>query len=162
LGVMLMKITTVSEISDVFSIFHDGIIEECVPAGDDIRMRIEIRYLAMWIRSDYTHFILNLSNVTDVAFRTWPSDLKSEPQDLYDPSVIFSPKLEILESSANDQLVTVVCKQASPDFEYGGGELVFRASAASVADQGGDEVSLDRLDRICKEYWEEWSVKNQH
>ena len=62
-NVMLMKITTSSEISDVFSIFHDGIIDKCVRVDDDTVMHIKIQYLAMRIKSRYTRFTLCLSNI---------------------------------------------------------------------------------------------------
>lgn len=94
-------------------------------------------------------------------FTTWPSDQKSEPTLVTDVSVIFKPELEILEGNLKDGLIQVVCNQASPDFDYCGGELYVQAGSAQFTDEGGRHYSIDELDSLCKGYWDEWSNKSR-
>jgi hypothetical protein len=99
--------------------------------------------------------------VKDVHFSTWPSDLKSEPELIKDIASIFTPELEILESSLKEGKIQVVCNQHSHEFNYCGGELYFSAASAEVADEDGKAYSLDELDTLCKGYWDEWANRNK-
>jgi len=124
-------------------------------------LEVEIQYLAERINPVFRKFQIILENVENIKFRTWPSDLKSKAKLITEPSVIFKPKLDILEGNIKEEQIQVICNQASPDFEYCGGELYFSSTLAIVTDEAGKSYSIDELDVLCKGYWDEWSAKNK-
>lgn len=158
---MPMNIDSSEAIRDIFSIFHDGIIARAFSDDSDIILDIEIRYLAEQINPSYERFLVRLESVRDIGFTTWPKDIKSEPWLITDMSVIFKPELEILEGNIEDSLIQVICNQASPDFDYCGGELYFQARSAQVTDDGGQNYSMNQLKSLFKGYWDNWSNKNR-
>jgi len=156
-----MKINGIGNISDIFSIFHDGGIVKCDREHDQLIIEVEIEYLAQRVNPEFTKFVVCLSGAENIQFSTWPSDLKSPPEVLVDESLIFEPELEILESNVKDGAIQVICNQHSHELDYCGGELSFIAKSAEVTDEAEKVYSLEELDTICKEYWDEWSNKNK-
>lgn len=156
-----MRIEGLEDISDIFSIFHDGRICDCVVGGGELRLDVDVQYLAERINPKFKIFTVVLQKTDNVKFITWQSDLKSEKEEIFDVSKIFSLELEILESNVIDGLVRVVCDQHSPDCEYCGGELLFSSEVAIVTDENNKEYSIDELDVLCQEYWDEWADNNR-
>jgi hypothetical protein len=154
-----MRIEGSSNIEEIFSIFHDGVITHYIFNDGKLTLEIEIQYLAERISPDFTQFHVLLENISNIRFTTWPSDLQSESELITEPNIIFAPDLDILESNSKESHVQVICNQASSDYEYCGGELYFLATSAIVTDENGKEYSLDELDVLCKGYWDEWASK---
>ncbi|MES3025338.1 MAG: hypothetical protein V4857_27500 [Pseudomonadota bacterium] len=152
-------ISGIEDLSDIFSIFHDGEISRFSMEGDNLDLEIEIMYLAKRVSPSYRKFQVSLQHVQNISFRTWPNDLESEPATLSSLSHIFKAKLEILSGGSSGDFLTVICNQASPSFEYCGGTLYLLADHAFVEDEGGLEYSIDDLRKLSKEYWDEWSKR---
>jgi hypothetical protein len=152
---MFMKIENPENISDIFSIFHDGKIIKCNREKDSLRMEVEIEYLAKRINPGFKKFMIHLAGIEDILFYTWPSDLKSKPELFTDTNIIFKPELEILGSDFKAGQIEIVCNQHSPNFDYCGGELYLTATVAEVADEGGKRYSLAELEILCNGYWDE-------
>lgn len=151
---MPIKIKGPENISDVFSIFHDGGIANCHHENGSLIIEIEIQYLAERINPDFQKFMLRLDDVKNLHFSTWSSDLKSEPQVLRDTTTIFKSELEILEGNFEEKQIKVVCIQHSPEFDYCGGELYFSSTSVEVTDEAGKGYSIEELYALCKSYWE--------
>lgn len=83
-----MKIEGSSNISDVFSIFHDGGIVRCHEENRSLLLKVEIQYLAERVNPAFRKFSVLLEDVKDVHFATWPSDLKSAPEAIKDISTL--------------------------------------------------------------------------
>jgi hypothetical protein len=158
---MPIKIQGNENIRDIFSIFHDGVINYHQLKDRELCLEIEIVYLAERIDPKFKKFKVVLSGVDNVRFRTWPSDLKSEPQIILDVHSIFKPKLTILEGNIKENLIQVVCNQSSSNFEYCGGELFFSVDNAIVTDEADKSYSTEDLGVVCKGYWDAWASKNQ-
>ncbi len=156
-----MKIEGSESVRDVFSIFHDGSLVSYTNDGDDLRLEVEIQYLAERVNPSFRKFNVNLFRVGDLQFSTWPSNLKAEPETITELRRIFEAGLEILEGNIKDGLIEVVCNQHSPAFAYCGGELRFRCTCATVTDEAGKAYSIEELDALCKGYWDDWSKRNQ-
>lgn len=154
-----MRIEGSSNIGAIFSIFHDGVITHHVSKAGKLALEIEIQYLAERISSDFSKFHVLFENVENIRFTTWPRDLKSEPELMTEPNIIFSPELDILEGKTKDNQIQVICIQESLEYEYCGGELYFSATTATVTDENGKPYSMDELDALCKGYWNEWASK---
>ncbi|MCB0063205.1 MAG: hypothetical protein KDE19_13875 [Caldilineaceae bacterium] len=155
-----MKIDSPQHICNLFSFFHDGVVAYVVHEGSDLLLEIEIQYLAERIESSYKKFLVRLSQIQDILFKTWPNDPKSDPKVLRSIEIIFKPELEILASNSQEGQIQVTCNQSSPEFDYCGGELYFQAAYAEVADEAGRYYSIDELGSLCKSYWDEWSTRN--
>ena len=145
------------DISEIFSIFHDGVIAASGIANGKLELEVEIGYLTKRINPSYTKFFLSLHNARDFSFSTWPKEVDAAPSVIRDPSLIFAGRPDILSSEIKDGLVEVVMNQNSASFDYCGGTLLFRVDAARVSDEGGKDYEVGELGRICEEYWAEWS-----
>lgn len=154
-----MKIKNQENIRDIFSIFHDGSITSCYTNTDSLLMKVEISYLAERIDPNFSEFTLCIYGVSNIYFSTWLSDLKSEPVIIREIERIFKPELEILEGNIENEKIKVVCNQHSSEFDYCGGELYLSIISCEVLDEVGKSYSIEELDILCKEYWDEWENK---
>ncbi len=150
-----------NKIKDLFSLFHDGMITHHHRKERELRLEIEITYLAERIDPTFTTFQVILSGIDHLHFTTWPNDRTSPPQVIFDVDLMFGPELDILEANLSENLVQVVCNQTSPDIGYCGGELYFSAESAIVMDEAGRPCSREQLIRLCEEYWNDWTNKNK-
>jgi hypothetical protein len=155
-----MKIEAPESIRDIFSIFHDGGISTATLQGENLILQIEIQYLSERINPEYKGFEVYLYGLSNIEFSTWPSDLKSEPKKITDIESIFKSELEILEASLKNNIIEVVCTQNSSKYNYCGGELSFTVDTAEVRDESGKSYSLEDLNILCEDYWDEWGNKN--
>jgi hypothetical protein len=144
------------DLSEIFSIFHDGEIVNYASDGSDLELKVEIMYLAERVDPDYRSFQLRLHNVRDINFETWPKDSAAEPAKLFSIPQIFEPELEISGAEPEGDSIKIICNQSSPQCEYSGGTLLLQADYALVTDEGGKEYSLEELRQICSGYWSDW------
>lgn len=158
------EITDLESISEVFSIFHDGEIAGATVDGDDLRLEIDITYLAVRVCPEFSGFTIHLNHVEDLTFATWPKnlDVAVAPQVLTDASLIFDPPLDILSGRVVEGRLEVVCNQTSKERSYCGGIVSLRVGSARVTDPLGKAYSIDELGTICKGYWEDWSKGHAH
>ncbi|QUY43518.1 hypothetical protein [Acaryochloris marina] len=154
---MSIKIEGSENISNVFSIFHDGDIVNGHQKNSSLLIEVEIQYLAERINPPFRKFMLRLDNVRNLHFSTWPSDWKSEPKVLRDAKTIFKSELGILEGNYEEDQIKVACDQHLPEFDYCGGELHFSATSVEVTDEAGKGYSIEELGALCKDYWDEWA-----
>lgn len=156
-----MKIDSLEDIRDIFSIFHDGCIVASALQGEALMLDIDIQYLSEKISPEFNGFTVSLYGFTNASFSTWPSDLKSEPEVIRNISVIFNPELEILEASLSQNKVVVICNQHSSKYDYCGGELSFNITSAEVKDPSGKSYTISELDDLCNSYWDEWKARRK-
>ena len=146
-------------LSDMFSVFHDGGIVLTTVKGVNLEFEIEIGYLAGRIKSEYQIFRLTLFNVRNLSFKTWPKSSEALPDLFSSASQIFEPELEVLSCEIEGDFLKVICNQASEIYSYCGGELLLQADSAVVTDEGGKSYSIVELRQLCKDYWDEFSAK---
>ncbi|QQS06512.1 MAG: hypothetical protein IPK50_06350 [Fibrobacterota bacterium] len=143
-------------IRDIFAIFHDGEIYKAELNKNTLTLFVWIRYLTQRINANFTYFIVDIYNITDVKFSTW----ESIPQTLSKIDEIFAWILDILQSRASESIIQVECNQTSPECHYCGGELSFCSDHCEVSDESGKKYSIDELEAICNEYWDEFANRN--
>jgi hypothetical protein len=149
-------ITGRENICTLLSILHDGVISSYCVDHDNLGLTVDIKYLANRINPAYSYFTLTVFGVSDVSFRTWPRHLQSEPWIITDLQSIFAARLEILEATVVDAKIDVRCDQPDTSLDYCGGELRLNAVGLIVKDEDGRERTLDEMDQICQDYWNEW------
>ena len=151
-------ITGIENLRFLFNIFHDGGIVHYAQKGCDLELDIEIMYLAERVNADYRTFRLTLEK-TQLVFETWPKDITAKPARVSAYAQIFHPELEILGAEIEGDVLNVACNQSSVDSDYCGGNLLLRAESAIVADEGGKSYSIEELQELCRNYWEDWKNK---
>lgn len=160
-NVVVMNIEGSERIANLFSIFHDGYICQANIVNSNLVLEIEITYLARRINPSFKKFVLRLFNVRDLRFTTWPSNSEMQPSEIFDTPLIFRPKLEILDGGTIGGSIQVICSVSTQGCDYCGGELYFQADFAQVTDDAGHLYSFSELCSLSRDYWEEWSRRNQ-
>jgi len=156
----MILINGVQNISDVFSIFHDGDIIKYEVEGSNLKLFIHIQYLAERISTEYRIFKLSLVGLNKIEFSPWFDDLNRTEPPITNIEKIFRPKLEVLSSKVEGNALFVCFNQAEPGHGYCGGDIRMEVKAATVQDEGGKYYSFDQLEALCSSYWKEWSDKN--
>ena len=141
------------KISELFSIFHDGTISAWRIRDDIMELKIDIEYLTQRVSTSCSKFHLIIRNVQNFVFSTWPRDFNISPSLISDPNILFSTKPEILSGEFKNGLIEVAMGQDSPEYDYSGGVLSFKADNAIVTDESGKQYSITQLTQICDDYW---------
>src|SRR5262249_34404056 len=149
-------IRTTQEICDIFSIFHDGMIESAILSDETLKLKIEISYLAGRIQEGFKYFFIELDGFRNVEFRPWPARVIDEKKLVTDPPTIFKFSLEIVAAKLSENRIEIECSIRSGGSEFSGGDLLFEAMSATVRDEANKEYSISELTEICREYWNEW------
>jgi hypothetical protein len=149
----------IEDMARIFSIFHDGLVESWSLDGNDLKLAIDILYLAERIDPGYRTFYVTIFDVSHLEFKRWMNNQSPAPR-LYDIHEIIQAQLEILEARIVGQGIEVNCNQSAPEFDYCGGSLFFRARGVKIFDQKMTAVLLEELDHVQETYWTEWKAKH--
>ncbi len=144
-----------ADIKDVFSILHDGIISNWAGDKSALTLTIDCQYLAQRIRESFDKFYVELYKIDELYLVTWPNPFDLPVQTLTSFNKVFQADLEILSAEIEDKIVVVTCNQHNIDFDYCGGTLIVKCDMISVFDQNRNEVPIEKLDKICRSYWNE-------
>ena len=147
-------------LSELFSIFHDGDIARFTSSGSNLSLEVEISYLAQRVNPSYRALQIALQNAREIQFETWPNDPNAKPNVLSSLTEIFEPQLEILSGEVAGDCLKIICNQPLSKCGYSGGELLLKADSAFVTDEGGKVYSIEELRQICGGYWSDWENKN--
>src|SRR5690606_4579782 len=86
---------SMQDISDVFSVFHDGGITDFSRKGNDMKMTISCEYLAELISPEFADFHVELKNVQKLEFDPWMNPIERPKRKFKSPEEIFITDLEI-------------------------------------------------------------------
>ena len=151
--------TTREDLIDIFSILHDGTISEWRGDKRLLTLTVECLYLAERIDKSFDKFYIELYDIVKIELDPWtnskeiPSIIKTEFTD------IFKAELEILGANLKEENVVVTCSQFDKNFDYIGGNLTINCQKIKIFDQNKNELTIDQLGEICKNYWDELSNK---
>ena len=149
--------TCKSEISDIFSIFHDGSITKFHDNGDNCIINIDCMYLAERINQDHLYFILKVNGLRELSLNVWPRNKDREPWVMTDPKQIFQAELDIFNSELiNDKIVVRVGQEGDKTLDYSGGDLTFDCDSIEIFTQDFNIISYETLVNVCKHYWDEF------
>jgi hypothetical protein len=101
------EIAGLDNIAKLFSIFHDGVIVDASPQGEDLRLTVRLSYLAERVQPGFTTFTLLLRQLEELSFSTWPKESSVPPETLRDVHTFFSPPLDILSAEPSNCHVQV-------------------------------------------------------
>lgn len=131
---------------DLFSIFHDGSIVAVEKSGNDLRLKIDIQYLAELIEKNFEYFEVLLQQVRTFELATW------EDGRITDLAKIAAVEFGIQSTTLDETNKITVHGDYYPD---GGGTLYIDAAAYELYDQRGELMSLDQLKELSRYYWKE-------
>jgi hypothetical protein len=151
--------TAIKDIRDIFSILHDGGISACTCDKNLLILTVECQYLAERIDKSFDRFYVELRQVDEFCFATWPNPIDLPVRTLTEPSDIFKAELEILSADIKEEKVVVACNQHDTDLDYCGGNLTIVCETIKVYDQNKNELTIAALDKICNDYWHQASKK---
>jgi len=154
-------VTQKQDMADVFSIFHDGSIEEYKVEKESIFLKIYCQYLAKNINPFYEFFWVKLNQLNSISLLPW---LKNSQEELFWTNIdlIFEKELEILNAKITlEDTIQVFC-DCSNIFEenevnYVGATLEFDCYSILIFDENKQEINLDYLKKIAAKYWKEFS-----
>src|SRR5688572_5314026 len=149
--------TDITEISDIFSIFHDGVIAKCEQYNDFVLLHIGCMYLAERINKDFDSFLLKIHHFQNLELKTWPRESDNESRIIDDINIIFLTELDIYRSEVKNNMPFVYVGQNSDhSLDYVGGDLVFSCSGVEIFDQDKNPISYHNLVTVCKSYWDDF------
>ncbi|RNB92505.1 hypothetical protein EDM56_02075 [Brevibacillus fluminis] len=130
----------------LFSIFHDGGIEDIKESVDGIEFTVDIMYLAERIKPQFRSIIIKL---------IYPAELYLEDVDtkeiIQDFKELNKLDIEILKTDISEDKVKIFC---SVDGGQSFGYLNVKASEINIYDPERNPSSLEDLKIICKNYWD--------
>lgn len=131
-------------IATLFSLLHDGVIVDAAREGDELALRVEIRYLTMRIDPSFRHLMVRLRGMEALRFSTWPKAPTASPETWSDVRVI--PRCRSRSSKAKRAAKVSRWSATSPRARpnTAGGTLLLRADAAIVVDEAGTRYTLAR------------------
>ena len=144
-------------IRDVFSVLHDGTIIEWAGDKNLLTLKIGCQYLAERIDSTFENFFVELFNINRLALVPWMNPIELEQEYFVELKDIFQAELDILSADIENDLVKVICNQRNVDFDYCGGTLYINCNEIRIYDQERNELTMERLDQIGREYWDEFA-----
>ncbi len=148
---------TTEDIRDIFSILHDGGISSWSGDKTTLILTVECQYLAERVDKTFDRFYVELRKVDELLLLIWPNPIELPVQTLTEPKDIFKAELEILSADIEDEKVVIACNQHDTEFDYCGGNLTVSCQAIKIFDQNKNELTIEQLERISNEYWNDWS-----
>ncbi len=90
-------ITQKQDMVDVFSVLHDGTIEEYKIEDGNLILKIYCQYLAKDTNTSYEYFSVKLNQLKSISLMPW---LKNSQEEVFwkDTELIFQKGLEILNA----------------------------------------------------------------
>ncbi|MDF2571041.1 MAG: hypothetical protein K0R55_2645 [Sporomusa sp.] len=137
----------------LFSLFHDGTIEEITTTQNGLKFSVDIMYLAEKIKPGFKNIVIELINLEDFYFEVSDSnDIMIDYQELN------RLDLEILKTDKFHDRINIFCSANQGNVL---GYLNIKTSHIEIYDPEGNSIELNNLERLCREYWDEFSLENK-
>ncbi|WP_169090843.1 hypothetical protein [Paenibacillus sp. PL91] len=131
----------------LFSLLHDGTIEDITTIKNGVRFSVDIKYLAEKINPMFNHIVIQLIYLEDFYFKASDSNVIT-----YDYQKHNSLNLEILKTDACGDRIKVFCSANQGNTL---GFLNIKVKQIELYDSEGIRIELSKLESLCKEYWDD-------
>jgi hypothetical protein len=148
LGRELVKSMILEDQALLFSLFHDGTIEDITKTQKGIKFSVDIMYLAERIKPGYKKVMIELIHLKDFYFDT--SDSNDIINDLKELNHL---DLEILKTDEYKDCIKIFCSANQGKLF---GFLNIKTDYISILDPEGNKIELRELERLCGDYWDEF------
>ncbi|CAG5079966.1 hypothetical protein [Parvicella tangerina] len=149
---LIGKEVMTNKLAEIFSIFHDGGIDEINVDGNSMEITIGCAYLAQMENEEYKNFYLSLENVTTFEFHTWDDEIFTDIPTM----VNFWP--EIMTAEIEKETIKVVCN-IDTENKRTGGLLWIKANLVSLKNHKKAELSINQLETMSRNYWDNFGRK---
>ena len=141
------------EIEELFNILHDGVIETAKLTNSDLKLTIDIQYLAELINKRYELIIVVLTSIKKVAFEPWTNEFKTDSSWIE----LFDSEIEIIKTETNEIGEIIIHSRCHNAKKYGfeGGQLLLDCEDYKIFDEVGTPLPLTKLKEISSYYWNE-------
>lgn len=137
----------------LFSLLHDGTIEDITTIKNGVRFSIDIMYLAEKINPIFKHIVIQLIYLEDFYFDASDSNVITN-----DYQKLNSLNLEILKTDACGGRIKVFC---SANQGQTLGFLNIKVKQIELYDPEGFRIELSKLESLCKEYWNDFGLRHE-
>ena len=151
--------TNTENVRDIFAILHDGTIVEWTGDRKFLTLKVGCQYLAEKIDTSFEYFFIDLVDIGKIALVPWMNPAELEQEYFVELRDIFQAELDILSADIENDLVKVSCNQRDSDFDYCGGTLYIDCKDIKIYDEQRNDLTIDRLEQTCKDYWEEFAKR---
>ena len=153
-------VQNLNEISEIFSIFHDGRITKYAHHSNYSFLYIDCMYLAERFDKEFDYFILKIYEMENVELSVWPRDSDNPSYKIQKGETLFQYPLDIYDSEILDnKLIVRVGQNDNSGLDYVGGDLSFRCLGIEIYDPKLSEIKFEELVRICDKYWKYFSER---
>lgn len=122
-------------------------------------MYASCEYLAERIDKSYKSFYITCEQIEKLELHPWMNPVNLPQTLLTDIKDIFKAALEILSADIENDYVKISCNQHDTPFDYCDGTLLLSCKIIKIFDQQKRQLTIARLDEICKDYWDEFSKR---
>ena len=149
--------TNTEKVRDIFSILHDGTIIGWAGDKSLLMLTVGCQYLAERIEPTFEDFFIELVGINKLALVPWMNPIELEQEYFAELREVFQAELDILSAEIEDDSVKVSCNQSNTNFDYCGWTLYISCNGIKIYDQIRTELTIDRLNQISKEYWDDFA-----
>jgi hypothetical protein len=135
-------------IVNIININHDGIIVNIEKENNFLNIDIEIAYLTKYINEEYTLFRYKIIEYKEIELIDCDNNIYNDINE------IKNMKLNIIEAKIGNDNNIVIGVWAHKKVPYG--KLYLWANDIKIYDQNYCEMEYNKLDEICKKYWDDW------
>jgi hypothetical protein len=140
------------DLSDVFSIFHDGTIESWSEEPSCVRLKIGCQYIAQKVDPSFDDFYIDLIGITHIQFSPWWKDLEKDTI-WTDQKTILDAELGILDGSFKGSHIEITCDQYGGEYDYAGGVLSLACNDFRLYDEVMHPITVEELKTAATAYW---------
>ena len=148
------------EISDVFSVFHDGTPQDWKIKDGNLTLRISCLYLAELVSAEFEFFNLEVLNIKNFEYKPW------EPFDINHSQLTTEEQLnkcdfEIITSKLREDRIEIICHEHSDFFGTPGGDILLSASGVTISAEDRRNITRKELLDISTAYWDKFGKKKE-
>jgi len=141
------------EVSDIFSVLHDGLIEHSDRDGDTLSFSVSILYLTDRMKgADKIHVVI--SGYRNPEFVAWMKDGDSKTISSYTLT-----DLDILSAKIEDGRIRADFNNDDANSAYCGGTLYFDCDSYSIEAPKGTHITLETIKEVATQYWDDFGKK---
>ncbi|MFD2909672.1 hypothetical protein ACFSX9_13120 [Flavobacterium ardleyense] len=145
------------KIQKIFSVFHDGTIQNWKGNLEKLHIEVSCQYLAEIIDTSFDCFYIELQKIDKLELFT-VIDNKidneiNEPKIIQNIKAIFNNEIDIFHAKIVENYVEINCWQINEQENYVANNLLLSCNNIKVFNQNKIEISIEKLFEISDYYW---------
>ena len=151
-----------ARIVDIFSIFHDGTIENWSGNKKRLTLKIGCQYLAARINPEFEYFYVDILDIKAIELDTYRNETDKTPIVINEIDKIFCEKIDIYYAKTEKQFVEINCWQVNEKLGYVANSLRICCGSADVFNQNREQITFSNFAKISDDYWNDFRNRNEN